>query len=127
MRFFITLFYVMSLANLAIADQSDVYRCRFEDPARETSVIRMKKYYDTVQGMYLGKVDLLQDFIETESTATKVYQIPFQDQKKYMQIWYSRNLRVDAQFSYSQSVRKFRAVYTKNSDKFNLFCIQLGD
>lgn len=125
MRFFIALAFVIALSTSAYSDESSVYRCRFDDDAHRTSLIRMKKYYDTAKGLHLGKVDLLDDDIEKESTRTKVYQIPLQDKEHYMQIWYAASLRVDAQLSYSQGVREFHATYNRNAEKYGLICVEL--
>lgn len=116
---------MMSLVSLAGADQSDVFKCRFEAPSHDSVMILMKKYYDTEQGMYLGKVAILQDFIEVESTPTKVYQIPLRDKQSFMQIWYSVRLRVDAQISIYQGINEFRATYSKGSEKTKLLCVEL--
>lgn len=113
------------LSSIAVADESSVYTCRFEEDPNGFSSVRMKKYFDVTANMELGKVDLIQNFMVTESTATKVYQIPLLDNQTYVQLWYSPNLRVDAQLSYSQGSREFRATYNKNSERRRLICVEL--
>ncbi|MEK2643947.1 cell wall hydrolase [Bdellovibrio sp. BCCA] len=128
MRFFMHFFFVVSLLSAtALADESSVYTCRFEEDPHGFSSIRMKKYFDTAANMELGKVDLIQNFIVTESTPTKVYQIPLLDNQTYVQLWYSPTLRVDAQLSYSQGSREFHATYNKNSERRGLICVELRD
>ncbi|MBV2167100.1 MAG: cell wall hydrolase [Bdellovibrio sp.] len=124
MRFLIA-FFCVGLASSAFADESSVYSCRFENDPHGFSSIRMKRYFSAEQGMDLGKVDLIQNFIVVESTSTKVYQIPLLDNDTYIQLWYAPNLRVDAQLSYSQSSQEFRATYYKNSEKIKLVCTEL--
>lgn len=109
----------------AFTDDSSVYRCRFEDKLQGPVLLRMKKYYDTVEGMYLGKVDVLDGDLEKESTPTKVYQIPLQDELHYIQIWLAPSLRVDAQLSSSQGIREFRGTYNRDSEKRGLICVEL--
>lgn len=127
MRFFI-LFCVAFIASTLsyAADRSSVYTCRFEDDPHGFSSVRMKKYFDENANMDLGKVDLIQNFIVTESTPTKVYQIPLLDNQTYVQLWYAANLRVDAQLYYNQR-GEFRATYNKNSERRPLICVELRD
>ncbi|MGZ3775726.1 MAG: cell wall hydrolase [Pseudobdellovibrionaceae bacterium] len=125
MRFLIATAFVILVSSLAFSDESHVFKCHFEDETYKNSIVLMKKYYDTVQGMYLGKVDLLKDSVKIESTPTKVYEIPIQDQQFYMQIWYASNLRVDAQLDNDQGFREFRAKYSKDTEKYALICREL--
>ncbi|WP_415061335.1 cell wall hydrolase [Bdellovibrio sp.] len=118
-------FFCVGLASSVFADESSVYSCRFENDPHGFSSIRMKRYFSAEQGMDLGKVDLIQNFIVVESTSAKVYQIPLLDNDTYIQLWYAPNLRVDAQLSYSQSSQEFRATYNKNSEKIKLVCTEL--
>lgn len=75
----------------------------------------------------MGKVDLLQNLVVVESTPTRVYQIPLLDNQTYVQLWNSKDIRVDAQLSYSQGGREFKATYTKNEEKKALVCRELRD
>lgn len=90
------------------------------------SSVRMKKYFDSAANMDLGKVDLIQNFMVIESTPTKVYQIPLLDNQTYVQFWHAPNLRVETQLSYGH-IGKFHAVYTKNSERRELICMELRD
>ncbi|WP_291515686.1 cell wall hydrolase [Bdellovibrio sp. ArHS] len=110
---------------LALAQQSSVYTCRFENDPHGFSSVRMKKYFDAQSNMELGKIDLIQNFVIVETTPTKVYQIPLLDNQSYVQLWHSANLRVDAQLLYSQGSHEFRANYVKNSEKQKLICVEL--
>lgn len=125
MRFFIALVFINHFSKAVGAEESNIYRCRFENEPVESAMIRMKKYYDTSQGIYLGKVDLIKDYIEIESTPTKVYQIPLRGDQTYMQIWYATDVRVDAQLFYNQGIREFHATYTKSSKKSELTCAEI--
>lgn len=108
------------------AGDSTIYTCRFAEDENGFSSIRMKKYFDPNTNMDLGKVDLIQNFMVIESTPTKVYQIPLLDNQTYVQFWHSPNLRVDTQLSYGHT-GKFRANYTKNSERRELICAELRD
>lgn len=119
------LFIFVSLSISAVAEESSVYSCRFADDPHGFSSVRMKKYFNPEENMDFGKVDLIQNFIVVESTATKVYQIPLLDNQTYVQLWYAGNLRVDAQLSYSQGSQEFHAHYVKNSQTQNLICKEL--
>lgn len=125
MRFFIGLIFIIHFSRAVYAEESNIYRCRFDNESVGSAMIRMKKYYDTAQGMYLGKVDLVKDYIEIESTPTKVYQIPLRGDQTYMQIWYATDVRVDAQLFYNQGIREFHATYTKSSTKSELICAEI--
>ncbi|WP_373998740.1 cell wall hydrolase [Bdellovibrio bacteriovorus] len=119
------LFIILLLTSFAQAQESSVYTCRFENDPHGFSSVRMKKYFDEQANMELGKVDLIQNFMVVESTATKVYQIPLLDNQSFVQLWNSANLRVDAQLFYSQGSKEFRANYVKNSEKQKLICVEL--
>lgn len=86
----------------------------------------MKDYYDTQVGQRAGKVDLLENLVTIESTPTLVYQIPFIEQQFYLQIWYSKDVRVDSQMSLTGSNRTFPATYHKGSLQQDLFCTTLN-
>ncbi|MGZ3768257.1 MAG: cell wall hydrolase [Bdellovibrio sp.] len=118
-------FLFLSMGFKAAAEESNVYRCWFGNGSFENPSVRMKKYFNPSAGMYLGKVDLLEDSAEKETTLTKVYQIPLQDEQNYMQIWYAKDLRVDAELSFNQGITKFRATYNKNSEKLEMICVEL--
>nr|BFD65376.1 hypothetical protein HAGR004_03980 [Bdellovibrio sp. HAGR004] len=107
--------------------QSSVYNCNFAEDYNNFSSVRMKKYFDPTENMYLGKVDLLQNTTVVESTPVRIYQIPLLDNQTYVQLWNSKDVRVDAQLSYSQGGREFRATYTKNETKKALICKELRD
>jgi len=85
----------------------------------------MKDYFDSQLGQRAGKVDLLDNLELIESTPTLVYQIPFIDQQFYLQIWYSKDIRVDSQMSLIESNRNFSATYHKGSLQQELFCTKL--
>ncbi|WP_347356745.1 cell wall hydrolase [Bdellovibrio sp.] len=106
---------------------SSVYSCNFAEDYNNFSSVRMKKYFDPAENMYLGKVDVLQNLTVVESTPVRVYQIPLLDNQTYVQLWNSKEVRVDAQLSYSQGGREFRATYTKNETKKTLVCRELRD
>lgn len=106
------------------AEDSSVFSCTFNDNFTDMFSLRMKKYFSQKENMFLGKVDLLRDDNYVESTPTKVYQIQI-DNNSYMQIWNAQGLRVDAQLSYAQGVKPFKATYTKNDQKQYLTCQEL--
>lgn len=87
----------------------------------------MKKYFDATENMQLGKVDLMMNSEVIESTPTRVYQIPLLDNQTYVQIWNAKEVSVDAQLSYSQGGREFRATYTKSEKKKEIICKELRD
>ncbi|MGZ3742388.1 MAG: cell wall hydrolase [Pseudobdellovibrionaceae bacterium] len=105
---------------------SSVYDCRFQNNLATTQSLRMKDYFDAKQGQRAGKVDLLENLMLIESTPTLVYQIPLEDQKTYVQIWYSSTVRVDSQMSLEGSNKNFSATYHKGSLKEDLFCTTLS-
>lgn len=116
---------ILFFAVNAWSDESSVYTCRFANDNHGFSSVRMKKFFSPTDNMELGKVDLIQNFIVVESTATKIYQIPLWERDTFIQIWYSPTVRVDAQLSYSQGSAEFSATYSKGSDKFALVCVEL--
>ncbi|WP_374034618.1 cell wall hydrolase [Bdellovibrio bacteriovorus] len=118
---------IITSAVTAGAEESSVYTCRFDGEYGNFSSIRMKKYFDPAENMQMGKVDLLQNLVVVESTPTRVYQIPLLDNQTYVQLWNSKDIRVDAQLSYSQGGREFKATYTKNEEKKALVCRELRD
>lgn len=120
-------YFILSTAIQAYAQTSSVYSCSFADDYSTFSSVRMKKYFDPTENMYLGKVDVLQNMTVIESTPVRVYQIPLLDNQTYVQLWNSKEVRVDAQLSYSQGGREFRATYTKNETKKTLICRELRD
>nr|BFD58164.1 hypothetical protein CKG001_02710 [Bdellovibrio sp. CKG001]BFD61591.1 hypothetical protein BdHM001_02720 [Bdellovibrio sp. HM001] len=119
-------YFILGMA-LQTQAQSSVYNCNFAEDYNNFSSVRMKKYFDPTENMYLGKVDLLQNTTVVESTPVRIYQIPLLDNQTYVQLWNSKDVRVDAQLSYSQGGREFRATYTKNETKKALICKELRD
>lgn len=87
----------------------------------------MKDYFDSQLGQRAGKVDLLENWVLIESTPTLVYQIPFIDQQFYLQIWYSKDVRVDSQMSLTGSNRTFAATYHKGPLQQDVFCTTLSN
>lgn len=87
----------------------------------------MKDYFDSQNGQRAGKVDLLDNLNLIESTPTLVYQIPFLERQFYLQIWYSKDVRVDSQMSLSGPNRTFPATYHKGSLQHELFCTTLRE
>jgi hypothetical protein len=85
----------------------------------------MKDYFDSGQNMELGKVDYFKGSQLFESTPTVIYQIPLWNQQTYVQIWYSKDLHVDAQMSLSGGNRYFPATYTKGPLQRELLCTTL--
>jgi hypothetical protein len=104
---------------------SSVYECSFQNNFVTTQSLRMKDYFDTQLGQRAGKVDLLENLVLIESTQTLVYQIPFIEQQFYLQVWYSKDVRVDSQMSLTGSNRTFPATYHKGSLQQDLFCTTL--
>lgn len=123
-RLLVIMIFLVSLS--VSAEDSSVFTCTFNDSFGDVFSLRMKKYFSQKENMFLGKVDLLRDEDAVESTPTKVYQIQI-NSESYMQIWNSQNLRVDAQLSYVQGVKPFKATYTKNNQKQYLNCHELRD
>lgn len=77
----------------------------------------------------MGKIDLIQIQSQEvlESTPTRVYQIPMLDNQTYVQLWNAKDVRVDAQLSYSQGGREFEANYVKGETKKAMTCKELQD
>ncbi|BEV66858.1 hypothetical protein Bb109J_c0278 [Bdellovibrio bacteriovorus] len=118
---------IIASAATTQAEESSVYTCRFDGEYGNFASLRMKKYFDPAENMQMGKVDLLQNLVVVESTPTRVYQIPLLDNQTYVQLWNSKDVRVDAQLSLSQGGREFKATYTKNEEKKALVCRELRD
>lgn len=106
---------------------SSVYECHFTDQFITTKSILMKDYFDTQKGQRVGKVDLFENAALIESTPTQVLQIPLWDQQILVQIWYTSDLRVDAQMPLSGKNSNFFAVYHKGSLQQDLFCSTLSN
>lgn len=128
MRLFSAFFFFTLITSPALAQQltSSVYECSFQNNFVTTQSLRMKDYFDTQLGQRAGKIDLLDNLVLIESTPTMVYQIPFIDQQFYLQIWYSKDVRVDSQMSLTGSNRTFPATYHKGSLQQDLFCTTLS-
>jgi len=127
MRFFIG--FILFFSNPYLWAQplsSTVYTCEFTDTITSYNTIRMKKYFDPSSGSNLGKVDLLMGSTVLESSPTKIYQIPIWEKETYFQIWYTKDLRVDANLSLTGSNHKFSAVYNKGSLQRPLFCTTIN-
>lgn len=116
-----------SAASAQQLEESNIYECNFIGNLITTQSVRMKDYFDTQLGQRAGKIDLLDNLALIESTPVLVYQIPFIDQQFYVQLWNSKDVRVDAQLSLSGSNRTFAAHYTKGSLQQNLFCTTLNN
>ncbi len=120
---------IFSTNITALAESSSVYICRFTGDYGKTNSLRMKKYFDSRENMQMGKVDIIQiqnnDVLE--STPTRVYQIPLLDNQTYVQLWNSKDVRVDAQLSYSQGSREFDANYIKGEIKRTMTCKEMQD
>jgi hypothetical protein len=129
MKFFSAFFFLGLFSMTSAAQQlsSSVYECRFENNLVATQSLRMKDYFDTQVGQRAGKVDLLNNLNLIESTPTLVYQIPFINQQFYLQIWYSKDVRVDSQMSLTGSNRTFPATYHKGPMQEDLFCTTLSN
>lgn len=129
MRFISAFFFLFLINDLADAQQlsSSVYECSFVNNYVTTQSLRMKDYFDSQKGQRAGKVDLLDNLDLIESTPTLVYQIPFIERQFYLQIWYSKDVRVDSQMSLSGSNRTFPATYHKGSLQQELFCTTLRE
>jgi hypothetical protein len=106
---------------------SSVYECSFKNNFVTTQSLRMKDYFDTQLSQRAGKIDLLDNLASIESTPVLVYQIPFIEQQFYLQIWYSKEVRVDSQMSLTSSNRTFPATYHKGSLQQELFCTTLNN
>jgi len=89
---------------------------------RGASTVRMKKYFSETEKMTLGKIDLLTNQEVTSSSATKVYEFPVWDSQDYVQVWYAKDVRVDATLNYSQSRREFAATLTRENAQHRLLC-----
>jgi|GEM_PF-1697280 hypothetical protein len=110
------------MACTTLAQQSQVFSCSFQDDLRGASTVRMKKYFSETEKMTLGKIDLLTNQEVTSSSATKVYEFPVWDSQDYVQVWYAKDVRVDATLNYSQSRREFAATLTRENAQHRLLC-----
>lgn len=120
---------IFSTSIATWAESSSVYNCRFKGDEAKANFVRMKKYFDSQENMQMGKIDLvqIQNQEVLESTPTRVYQIPMLDNQTYVQLWNAKDVRVDAQLSYSQGGREFEANYVKGETKKTMTCKELQD
>lgn len=116
---------VAPLAGFAQVTTSTIYECHFQDPTSSTSHLRLKEYFDPSKKVDLGNVDLYENGKDVQSTSTAVYQIMLTDQKTYIQIWYDKNIRVDAQMQIGSPNLLFAGTYNSPTQKHSLLCSKI--
>ena len=112
-------------ASGAQAQESSIYLCDFKTQRPDVDGLRLKKYFDSEQGIDLGKIELIKDSFVIDSLSTQVLQIPLLDSQGFVQVWFAPSTLLDAQLSYDQGLRPFHATYKKNSERHELICSQL--
>lgn len=129
MRNFWILFLLLSAGSSAQAkvQTTSAYECKFNLANADGSYLRLKQYPGPDQNSDLGKIDVMIGNVVRETTVTKIYKIPFYDEKIYVQIWYAAESRVDAQFSMTGANHRLPATYRKGSLQQEVICTNISE